>query len=114
MGDANPEATMKQKHERAHERAAMPPRSGRRGARAERKDAQLCAAVAEIVGLTLGADTDDEELTDLFVREVVPWPDLSRLLVVFEAAPGADAAALELRVAQYDGLIRSEVAQELQ
>lgn len=66
----------------------------RNSARRDRKLAQLCAQVEEIVSLALG-DAADHRLQDLVVQSVSPGPDGARLLVTVVAAPPSDLESLE-------------------
>ncbi|MFO0695902.1 MAG: ribosome-binding factor A [Polyangiales bacterium] len=86
----------------------------RKPGRDARKDGQLCNAVAEAVSMALGAECDDPGVSSLWVREVVPWPDTSRLLVILESPEGEDAAELEEKLVEWEGMIRSEVAAAIQ
>lgn len=72
------------------------------------KDAQLCAQVREAVSLAL-ASIEDEVLLDLWVIEVVPAPDSSRLAVRLGASPSVDALEVRARLERHAGLIRGEV-----
>jgi ribosome-binding factor A len=63
-------------------------------AKQDRKLAQLCAEIEEIVGLALG-DAADHRLHDLVVRSVTPGPDGARLLVAVVATRALDLDSLE-------------------
>src|SRR5262245_29151496 len=65
----------------------LPRYPGRRGAPG-RKSLQLCAQVAHTLAGAL-AESEDEVLRDLLVREVAAAPDASHLLVTLVAAPSA-------------------------
>lgn len=56
------------------------------------------------------ADIEDEAILELFVLEVMPAPDSSRLAVQVEAPPGTDLEAAHERLTRYLGRLRSEVA----
>lgn len=71
------------------------------------KEAQLCAQVRDALSLAL-ADSTDETLLGVFVLDVLPAPDSSRLAVQVEA-PG-DPDEVQRRVVQELGRLRTEVA----
>lgn len=75
----------------------------------ERKDAQLCAQVRETLSLTL-AETPEPDLLELFVLDVVPGPDSSRLVVHVAAPSGRDPDDVRARLDSIAGRLRSEVA----
>ncbi|MEQ9073563.1 MAG: ribosome-binding factor A [Sandaracinaceae bacterium] len=75
--------------------------------RAGIKEAQLCAQVRETLSFAL-ADTTDETLLSVFVIDVVPAPDSSRLAVKVEA-PG-DPDVVHERLARELGRLRTEMA----
>ena len=75
----------------------------------ERKEAQLCAQVRETLSLTL-AETPEPDLLELFVLDVVPGPDVSRLVVHVGAPSGRDPDAVRRRLEGIAGRLRSEVA----
>lgn len=60
----------------------------------DRKLAQLCAQVEEIVSLALG-DAADQRLHDLVVQSVSPGPDGARLLVAVVATEPVDMDSIE-------------------
>ena len=66
----------------------------RNSAKEDRKLAQLCAQVEEIVSLALG-DSADQRLHDLIVQSVSPGPDGARLLVAVVATNPLDLDSLE-------------------
>jgi ribosome-binding factor A len=66
----------------------------RNSAKEDRKLAQLCSQVEEIVSLALG-DSADHRLHDLFVQSVSPGPDGARLLVTVVATNPPDMDSLE-------------------
>ena len=47
-----------------------------------RKALQLCAQVAQTLGVVLAGECGEDLLRELFVTSVVPAPDSSRLLVM--------------------------------
>ena len=75
--------------------------------RASIKEAQLCAQVRETLSFAL-ADTTDDTLLSVFVLDVVPAPDQSRLAVQVEA-PG-DPDEVQRRLVQELGRLRTEIA----
>ena len=66
----------------------------RDSAKNDRKLAQLCAQVEEIVSLALG-DSADHRLHDLVVQSVSPGPDGARLLVTVMGTHPLDMDSLE-------------------
>jgi ribosome-binding factor A len=77
------------------------------------KDAQLCAAVRETLSLAL-AQSPDELLLSLFVSDVVPAPDASRLAVHIEAPPEVDLEEAREALERLGGSLRAEVAASIQ
>ncbi len=76
---------------RSSPRSRLP---GAKSAKQDRKLAQLCAQVEEIVSLALG-DSADHRLHDLVVQSVSPGPDGARLLVAVVATNPVDMDSLE-------------------
>jgi ribosome-binding factor A len=62
--------------------------------KANRKLAQLCAQVQDVVSLALG-DSADERLHDLIVHSVSPGPDGARLLVTVVPTGPLDLDSIE-------------------
>ena len=87
---------------------------GRDGARkTDRKARQLCGQVAEALGAVLAGDCDDDVLRDLQVVDVIPAPDISRLLVTVRAdlpVEELDPGRVLQHLAHASGRLRSEVA----
>lgn len=84
-------------------------------ARSDRKLAQLCAQVEEIMSLALG-DAADPRLHDLVVRSVSPGPDGARLLVAVVATHPLDLESLEAlhgALASARPWLRQQVAAEI-
>ena len=78
----------------------------------ERKLAQLCAQVEEIVSLALG-DSADDRLHDLIVQSVSPGPDGNRLLIAVVATEPLDMASIESLYRALEGArpwLRQQVA----
>ena len=78
-----------------------------------RKATQLCAQVAETLGLVLAGDFDDELLQNLQVVSVDPAPDASHLSVTLRAdVPTGRVEAQQVldRLAMVAGKLRCEVA----
>lgn len=75
----------------------------------DRKDAQLCAQVRETLSLTL-AETPEPDLLELFVLDVVPGPDSSRLIVQVAAPAERDPDQVRARLDAIAGRLRAEVA----
>lgn len=76
---------------------------------AQRKERQLCRQAQEAVSEGLAA-LDDGVLQDVWVMEVRPAPDASRLAVIVRAGPGAPPAEVAARLEKVAGYLRSEVA----
>jgi ribosome-binding factor A len=97
-------------------------KSSRKGSRERdafadlRKTQQLCSEVREVLSFVLAGDCEDPILQQLVVREVMPAPDASRLLVVLTLPEAeceqADHAMEALR--QLRGYLRSQIADEIQ
>jgi ribosome-binding factor A len=80
-----------------------------------RKQAQLCAQVAEVASLALGSSRDPR-LNQLFVHSVEASADGSRLIVNVVPADVADFDSLESLVATLDAArpwLRRQVAAEI-
>jgi ribosome-binding factor A len=73
------------------------------------KDAQLCAQVRETLSLTL-AERPEPDLLELFVLDVAPAPDVSRLAVYVQAPAERDPDEVRARLASMAGHLRAEVA----
>ena len=87
----------------------------RNSAKEDRKLAQLCAQIEEIVSFALG-DAADHRLRDLLVRSVSPGPDGARLLVAVMATHRLDIDPLEELHRALDGArpwLREQVAAEI-
>ncbi len=100
----------------AGKRAGRGARDGLSGSRSRReaiKDAQLCRAVRETLSLVLASSTDDR-LSSLFVVDVVPAPDASRLAVRVEAPAGLELAEAHEALERIGPHLRSEIAQSVQ
>lgn len=83
--------------------------------RAGRKARQLCAQVAESLGLALAATADDETLASLIVIAADPAPDTSRLLVTVALPKGdrVDPGELLRRLDRATPRLRTEVARSI-
>lgn len=92
-------------------RADRGPRS--RSRRSQIKDAQLCAAVRETLSLVL-AESDDARLSSVFVTDVVPAPDASRLMVRVEAPPELDPDDVRDALENAAPELREEIAEAVQ
>ena len=81
----------------------------------QHKVTQLCAQVERSLALTLAGDCQDPILNNLYVYDVIPAPDASRLLVRVSCR----LASLDELAAVYDaltrakGLMRTAIAAEL-
>lgn len=105
-------------------RSGRPKRSARRGdptqksgdpaqPRVDRKTRQLCGQVAQTLNEVLWGECGDDLLRTLYVSAVDPAPDATRLLVTVQpqlAGVEVDVAEALERLAQFKGLLRSEVA----
>ena len=87
----------------------------RRRQKVDKKAQQLCRQVAQALDLTL-SDCDDDRLLLLFVVDVVPAPDCSRLMVNV----GADMALADFdhqdligRLESQTARLRSEIARAI-
>jgi len=83
--------------------------------RKDRKVAQLCAQVAEVVSLALG-DSEDERLQQLVVDSVVAGPDGTRLVVRVVPGRQADIEEMELVYAALERArpwLKQQVAAEI-
>jgi ribosome-binding factor A len=101
---------------------AMNPHRSRRAAREERKEKpdhktmQLCCQAQRALTLALAGECDDDVLRLLYVAEVLPAPDASRLLVRVELPRGAgDVSIVHLleRLSCVQGLLRNAVARAI-
>jgi ribosome-binding factor A len=84
-------------------------------ARQDRKLAQLCAQVEEVVGLALG-DSVDERLRQLTVQSVVPGPDGGRLVVCVRTFAATSLDELDAIYVALEGArawLRRQVAAEI-
>ncbi|WP_438020752.1 ribosome-binding factor A [Sorangium sp. So ce315] len=77
--------------------------------KAQRKERQLCRQVQEAVSDALAALHDDV-LQDVWVMEVEPAPDASRLAVIVEARAGTPPDVVAARLEKVAGYVRAEVA----
>lgn len=81
----------------------------------DHRDLALCRQVQRTLSLSL-AQCHDEVLQNLYVQQVVPAPDSTRLLVlVWFTTPGAAVPITDLlsRLDRVHGFLRSEVAQAI-
>lgn len=82
----------------------------------DRKDRQLCRQVFETLSYVLSSVGHDEQLQDLVVREVIPAPDATRLLVVvcpFAATDQVNPAEVLQQLYQASGRLRAEIARSI-
>lgn len=75
-----------------------------------KKTKQLCAQVRTAIGLALSCDFEDPCLQDLYVQDVVPFPDASRLLVITVASEDQDRAETLRRLQNVSKHLRAAVA----
>lgn len=92
----------------AHDRFGSP-----RSRREAIKDAQLCRAVRETLSLAI-AESRDERLSSLFVVDVVPAPDASRLAVQIDAPAELDAREVHAALERIGPRLRAEIAASVQ
>ena len=85
-----------------------------RNARREQKTLQLCRQVERALSFALAGECDDDVLGSLYVADVSPAPDASRLLVRLAIPNRLSAAATLLdvlgRVDRVHGKLRAAVA----
>jgi ribosome-binding factor A len=77
--------------------------------KAERKERQLCRQVKEAIAEAL-ATLEDDVLADVWVMDVAPAPDASRLAVVVQAPQGTPLDLVQERLEKVAGYMRAEVA----
>jgi ribosome-binding factor A len=83
--------------------------AGRRG---HHKDLQLCRQAHEALSAALALVADDV-LEDVFIVDVLPAPDASRLVVVVGAPPSADLDEVLVRLEKRSTQLRAEVAESI-
>ncbi len=84
--------------------------------RVDRKTLQLCGQVRDTLNYVLTGELDDDVLRNVYVEEVRPAPDASRLLVSVAPMDAADAGRADLILEKlhiYAPRIRSEVAHSI-
>jgi ribosome-binding factor A len=74
---------------------------------------QVCARAYEVLSLAIEGECGDPVLQQLSVRAVLPDPDGSRLAVHVSAPPGESAPAILEALERAKGLLRSQLASEL-
>lgn len=84
-----------------------------RSRRGQIKDAQLCRAVRDTLSLVL-AESSDPLLSSVFVMDVVPAPDASRLAVRVEAPRELDPDAVRGALEREVPALRAEIADTVQ
>ncbi len=87
---------------------------GERGAHSKslRKDAQLCAQIADALGLTL-AESADPSLNGLWVKEVQPAPHIGHLRVLVQAGRGEDPNRIHSKLEERGGYLRRQVGEAI-
>ena len=86
------------------------------GRTADRKTLQLCGQVRKALDYVLSGETGDDLLRGLYVADVVPAPDASRLLAtVAPIDPRADLDAAEVleKLGYVQPMLRGEVARSI-
>lgn len=96
------------------------PHRGRPGAdrprRPDRKTLQMCSQVQRTLDLVLSGDLDDDRLRDLYVAQVTPAPDATRLLVTVSPLSFAKDFRPDVvmsRLAECSGHMRTELARAI-
>lgn len=77
--------------------------------RGDRKERQLCRQVLEAVSEALST-LDDDVLMDVWVCDVTPAPDASRLAIVVRGPRDKPLALIKERLERAAGYVRTEVA----
>ena len=87
----------------------------RHSGRADHKTFQLCRQVQRALGLALAGECDDDVLRELYVDEVIPAPDASRLLVRVAVPARVEVSMIEVlgRLERVHGRLRQAVAQAI-
>lgn len=80
--------------------------------RGDRKVRQLCRQVQEAVGEALST-LDDDVLMDVWVCDVTPAPDASRLAVLVRGPRDKPPELVKERLERVAGYLRTEVAQAI-
>ena len=80
--------------------------------RGDRKERQLCRQVREAVGEAL-AVLDDDVLLDVWVCDVTPAPDASRLAVLVRGPRDRPPELVKERLERVSAYLRTEVAQAI-
>ncbi len=99
--------------ERVDPRRVFAPGRGRSAPKSDRKVKQLCGQVRRTVEQVLLGELDDDVLRCLYVLDVEPAPDESRLLVTvgpFTSDVAVDPVQVIARLGAASGRIRAEVA----
>ncbi|QDT15246.1 ribosome-binding factor A [Alienimonas californiensis] len=96
------------------------PSGGRRGPGVERapdrKTLQLCGQVRKTLDYVLSGETGDDTLRQLYVADVIPAPDASRLLATLapiDRHAELDAGAVMEKLAFAQPMLRSAVARAI-
>jgi ribosome-binding factor A len=84
--------------------------SSPRGRGRDRKTQMLCSQVADCLQLVLESGVGDDDLQDLLLREVEPFPDAATLRVTLSIPSTADPERVHAALARAAGFLRSEVA----
>jgi len=79
----------------------------------DRKLRQLCKQVAQTLQLALASLPEVEDLTGVYVREVMPAPDAGRLCVGLVVPDASRRDTVKEIVRRHDGLLRAEVARAI-
>lgn len=79
----------------------------------EHKTLQLCRQVQHAVSASLASDFDDPVLLGLYVEEVTPAPDASRVLILVRVDEEHDPAVAKERLESIHSWLRQEVAHSI-
>ena len=82
---------------------------------ARHKTLQLCRQVQRALSLALSGECDDEVLRAVWVDQVIPAPDASRLMVrlVVPARAGATISEVMQRIERVQGKLRAQAARAI-
>ena len=86
------------------------------GRKPDRKTLQLCGQVRKALDYVLSGETGDDTLRGLYVQDVVPAPDASRLLATvapIDPRADLDAGVVLEKLGYVQPMLRSEVARSI-
>jgi ribosome-binding factor A len=76
----------------------------------DRKTRMLCSQVADCLQLVLESGVSDDDLQDILLRDVEPFPDAATLRVTLTIPRSADRGRVQEALTRASGYLRSEVA----